>query len=178
MLRTEPRIAGTIGLRDLIDYWAECDDLGVPAGDYRARHPKNLLEAHRETSIRAKYLQNKKFDSAIAERYPEIDKALSYSACGLTLRPAQDTLEVIREGSELSHCVGRYCEAYAEGRTIIMVLRRDSEPDKPFHTVEMRMDGSVIQCRGYRNATAEQDKAVVDAFWAAYKVRSSKSRTA
>ena len=57
--------------------------------------------------------------------------------------------EIRREGEALGHCVATYVDKVAEGKTLIFFIRRESEPDKPFFTLEWR--GAVIQCYGYKH---------------------------
>lgn len=44
--------------------------------------------------------------------------------------------EIIEEGNKLSHCVGGYTDRHATGSTTILFLRKKSEPNKPFYTIE------------------------------------------
>ena len=37
------------------------------------------------------------------------------------------------------------------GKLSIMFLRKVSEPNKPYYTVEVSQYGGIVQCRGYRN---------------------------
>lgn len=69
---------------------------------------------------------------------------------GLFIRPARSATELRLEGSTLHHCVATYAERMARGQTLIMFIRKEAEPDKPFYTMEVR-DGKIIQLRGMRN---------------------------
>lgn len=44
--------------------------------------------------------------------------------------------EIATEGSVLSHCVGVYTDRHATGSTTILFLRKKSEANKPFYTIE------------------------------------------
>lgn len=44
--------------------------------------------------------------------------------------------EIVEEGSKLSHCVGGYTDRHATGSTTILFLRKKSEANKPFYTIE------------------------------------------
>lgn len=59
-----------------------------------------------------------------------------------------------REGSHNHNCVGTYVGRVAEGKTMILFIRRVESPDEPFYTMEYH-DGKTIQCRGMRNVPAE-----------------------
>ena len=56
--------------------------------------------------------------------------------------PAGCCEELVEEGRALHHCVGAsnvYMNAMAEGRRWILFLRRKSELDKPYYTIEIDM---------------------------------------
>ena len=58
--------------------------------------------------------------------------------------------EIQQEGLTLHHCVGGYAYSHESGATTIMFLRKKSEPDKPFYTIEVEIglaDGKVAGLR-------------------------------
>ena len=64
---------------------------------------------------------------------------------------APDSEEEIRqEGFTLHHCVGTYINRVAEGKTVILFVRKISEPDTPFVTMEV-YNGKVVQVRAFAN---------------------------
>lgn len=74
------------------------------------------------------------------------------------IQAPEDGYEIIREGQIQHICVGDvrqgYLERMAEKKTVILFLRKQDEPEKPFVTMEVR-DGRVVQVRGYRNETPD-----------------------
>lgn len=64
---------------------------------------------------------------------------------GMFIRPIDSAEEIVREGEEQNNCVAGYANRHADGETIIMVLRKRSEPRKPWHTVEI--DPKTLVCR-------------------------------
>ena len=58
--------------------------------------------------------------------------------------------DIMNEGAALSHCVGSYVESVASGYKTILFLRRVSDPEKSFYTIEVN-DISVIQIHGNHN---------------------------
>ena len=64
---------------------------------------------------------------------------------GMFIRPVDSAEEIVREGEEQDNCVAGYANRHADGKTIIMVLRKCSEPRKPWHTVEI--DPKTLECR-------------------------------
>lgn len=61
----------------------------------------------------------------------------------------QATMELVREGEALHHCVGTYLESYAKGSTNIVFLRHREHLDQPLLTVEIDNDGFMKQCYGF-----------------------------
>ena len=68
-------------------------------------------------------------------------------------------MELMAEGKTLHHCVGGYIKRMAEGETAIFFLRKASEPDKPFYTLELQKK-RVIQCRTEHNASYDRNPDV------------------
>lgn len=58
--------------------------------------------------------------------------------------------DIINEGASLSHCVGGYLNSVASGYKTILFLRKVSEPDKSFYTIEVN-ESKVIQIHGLHN---------------------------
>lgn len=102
----------------------------------------------------------------IAERL-KVLKKFRFEDSGFILRPAVSSIELFDEGKALEHCVGGYAKNYAEGRTYLFVLRRASEPDIPFYTMEI--SGQEIRhVRGKKNCSPDEDvKAFIETFKAA-----------
>lgn len=58
--------------------------------------------------------------------------------------------DIINEGASLSHCVGSYLESVASGQKTILFLRKVSEPDRSFYTIEVG-NSNIIQIHGNHN---------------------------
>ena len=68
------------------------------------------------------------------------------------IRPCAAPEELDTEGKTLNHCVATYKEKHADGKTAIFFLRRASEPEKPWYTLELKLDDfTVLQNRGKCN---------------------------
>ena len=64
------------------------------------------------------------------------------------------------EGTTLHHCVKSYIGRVVEGRTNIMFIRKVSEKDKPFYTVEVSNNGTVEQIHGSCNCNVEKGSSL------------------
>lgn len=75
---------------------------------------------------------------------------LNYDDENYLIRLPKDEDEICKEGMSLHHCVGGYAHEHSIGSTTIMFLRKKSEPDKPFYTIEVEIgvvDGKVAGLR-------------------------------
>lgn len=139
------------------DYLENCKKLGCDMNDPIIRFPPHLVPAHnraveavnaiREENERKRLEeQNKKL-----EKISEWRKKLEFSSGDLFIRQPASVQEIVAEGNALSHCVGGYANRHANGDTTIMFLRKKSEPDRPFFTIEVSNDYKIAQCHGYKN---------------------------
>lgn len=181
-------------LGDFRDYWNLCVRLGEDLREEATAFPSNIREAEarmqarerRERQLEEERVKRNKWqhnDEMIRKAMPKLEREFGFSFGGLTLRPAASCEEVDGEGRALHHCVGGYIDRYAKGDTVICVLRRDVEPDRPWRTVEISpKTGKLIQDRGYRNDTSmgtpltPQYKAALDLFWEAWGERHHRQR--
>lgn len=58
--------------------------------------------------------------------------------------------DIVNEGASLNHCVGGYLESVASGYKTILFLRKVSDPDKSFYTIEVG-DSRIVQIHGNHN---------------------------
>ena len=59
-------------------------------------------------------------------------------------------IDIMEEGKALNHCVGGYMENHVEGKTTILFLRKKSDPETSFYTIEVK-NNEVIQIHGKHN---------------------------
>ena len=58
--------------------------------------------------------------------------------------------DIINEGASLNHCVGGYLESVASGYKTILFLRKVSDPNKSFYTIEVG-NSRIVQIHGNHN---------------------------
>ena len=140
------------------DYLHACQYLGLDMDEEKNRYPHDFKRWHdiRIDEYRsAKALKDaeerkalyEKF-SAVASKYLglEYDKKSVYIAI-----IAQKPSNLIHEGDELHHCVGRmgYDQKFAREESLIFFIRTKEEPEKPLVTVEYSLKNKkVLQCYG------------------------------
>ena len=116
--------------------------------DIHRRHNEAVLETEKEKiAIR---------EREVLDKYPKIEKnykkysdIYSAAAAGYIIRPAKNAAEIVAEGRYLHHCVGgdAYLSKHDKGKSIILFLRKVSEQDIPFITIEIRGD-KIVQWYG------------------------------
>lgn len=175
-------------LYDWRDYKFECEKLKYSM-TADVLFPADLGDAHEKTTTLTKLLDNKKRCDKCrkgCEAEAERLKPLSFETSDYLIRLAESPEEIITEGAVLHHCVGGYVERHSEGKTHIFVIRKISEPDKPFYTLELDKNMGLVQCRGYKNNREdnENQKAehkLVDEFvakWLDTKINKKKRQKA
>ncbi len=142
------KVASTV-LTDWRDYYKQCLELKIDVREEKNLFPNNLFTAHTKLTKRIKMKKDQGINEKIAQRLPTLEK-YRFEYKGMILRPATSTMELFEEGRVLEHCVGSYSRDYADGMTDICLVRKASNPDEPFYTMEIKK-GTVTQCRGHKN---------------------------
>ncbi|ASJ54881.1 hypothetical protein BP422_15685 [Brevibacillus formosus] len=137
--------------RTFRDYIVDCKELGLNLKSDQILFPRKLHEAHQYTLKQVKDNSDELLNAKIKKRAESLIKN-KFERDGLLIRPANSATELIAEGKALEHCVGRYVDNYAKGKTDLYVVRKVANPDKPFYTLEVQK-GKVIQCRGLKNCS-------------------------
>lgn len=127
-------------LTELRDYHGQLDRLGLDGGQL----PPNLHEAHARLSERERRLLKRGKNEKFRTRR-RLLAWMKWKWGGMFIRPIDSAEEIVREGEEQDNCVAGYANRHADGETIIMVLRKRSEPRKPWHTVGI--DPKTLACR-------------------------------
>ena len=171
-------------VNDWKDYLRWCSELKYNLDNMFIYMPNNFKQVHDRVAKEYKDLKDRKAaaekkrrDKLVAKKMQKLKKdmeeifsknvgvdALNIKGNGLILIVPANSAAIKEEGEALHHCVGTYIERVAKGETAIFFIRRESEPDKPYYTLEWR-DNKVIQCRGMNNCiVTDKVKAFVQAF--------------
>ena len=148
---------------DYLDYIRQLEELRMEKNK-KNLYPKKFDVMHERLTSRISYVKNKKYDEAIQLRVKELGE-YCFSTAGLVIRPMNSSKEIVDEGTALCHCVGSYAGRYSTGDIVLCALRDEAAPETPLYTVEFSKSGQMIQCRGYRNNTKEEDKERLAEFW-------------
>lgn len=141
----------------LRDYWKMANALGMDLDHPQVMWPKRLSAAHDDVTRRYKHRSNEIIKAGFVTRCKELER-FSWSADGITIRPCMTQDEMNAEGKTLSHCVARYAEDHALGKTAIFLIRRENEPETPWYTLELDEKKLIVkQNRGKRNCDRTEE---------------------
>ena len=159
--KTEPR--------SYLDYLNACNYLGLDMSLPKNRFPHNFKQWH---DIRideyhtAKALADEHERAELYAQFRAIaEKYISLQNCkksGYAVFIARSPGELLREGEQLHHCVGRmnYDRKMIREESLIFFVRETESPDTPFVTVEYSPTRKkVLQC--YGNESVKPDDMVL-----------------
>lgn len=165
------------------DYIAQCKKLSYDLTDKNIVMPANVFQAHQELTdlLNRKAAEEKARENAqklkrFSKRLSKLQKKYSYTDGTFLIRPAEDYEDLCKEGTVLHHCVySNYADDYIKGKTDILFIRRVSEPDSPYYTMEYKND-TVIQCRGLRNCSTTAEIRAFIENWKTYMKNNLKKK--
>lgn len=146
------------------DYLSMCEKLRKHTEDEMIFRPRELKRRHDEIveEIRDRQeeiaeMEQEEAADRMRDKYPgaeehlqEIRGRYEYQDNEYLIAVPKRLMEIVKEGAALHHCVGsseRYFERIRDKETYICFLRRISEPDKPYYTIEVEPGGTIRQHR-------------------------------
>ena len=162
-----------------LDYWSMCKRIGWNLNDKDVRWPQHFSQKHDEADrldkIRRDALERKKNAEREAELREKFQKRYmrmsryAWEHDGILIRPAASDEELAVEGITLHHCVHSYSKRHAAGDLTIFFIRRASEPDKPWFTLNFNEKSlSVTENRGLRNCARTPEVKAFEEAWLAW----------
>ncbi len=136
------------------DYISDCEKLDMDLNNKNVLFPKNLVKAHEETIKRVKYKEDKALNERFTTRYKTANEKYYFEYKNMLIRAVRNSAEIIKEGEKLHHCIARYSEEHASGKTTILLIRNKEHPKTPFFTVEVK-GNKIIQAHGKYNCNPE-----------------------
>ena len=135
---------------DYRDYIDNCRKLGYDLTSNIIVFPPHFGQAHDRAASAAFAFMNKNKQDKLEELYARREILCKDFGKYKIIQP-KSVEDIIREGRLQEHCVGGYAERHCDGKLTILFLRKKSDIDKPFYTMEISNELKIVQCRGYRN---------------------------
>lgn len=147
------------------DYFNMCKELKFDMKSSFVLFPKNIKKAHDDLVL---YYNEKKNEvegkkrnriyAKVEKMSAELNRLYGVEDEECFIRAPRDAAEIIREGHAMHHCVAgkQYTEKMVRGESYILFIRKKSEPEKSWYTLEMKSDHTVVQVRGFANGDKDQ----------------------
>ena len=139
-----------------VDYLHMCRRQAYDMKDKSVLFPKNCAAAHDREAERIQKINDAQKNKAFGMAYAGFARKAVLSNEELQIVCPQRANDLVDEGKALHHCVGSYIEKVAEGRCLIVFVRRVEELKKPYVTVEVR-DGKIAQIHGDHNSKPTEE---------------------
>ena len=127
------------------DYLKLAKDFGYNLKEKNVIFPKSLIEEHNKL-FEKKYII---FDKGYDDRIKKISYKLArnkYEDNNYIIYPAASVKDMLEEGKNQNNCLRTYIEDYSNGDTEIYFMRKKSNLNKSFVTIEVT-DNELIQAR-------------------------------
>ena len=145
-----------------VDYLHMCRRQAYDMKEKSVLFPKNCAAAHDREAERIQKINDAQKNKAFGIAYAGFARKAALSNEKLQIVCPKRVNDLVAEGRALHHCVGSYVDRVAEGRCLIVFVRRVEEPEKPYVTVEVR-NGKIEQIHGDHNSDpTEEVKKFVD----------------
>lgn len=152
----------------LADYWRMADEAGWDLSVPDIRWPRKLITAHDRAMAAQKVRESTIMRKAFRVRWEALGK-YCYASGDLMIFPAASQKELNQEGQMLHHCVAGYGKDHAAGKTAIFFIRRVSDPETPYFTLELDEKKQVVrQNRGKHNCARTEEVQAFEAEWLAW----------
>ena len=121
----------------------------------------NVIEDKiREMQVKITMYEDEALYADLNSKYKEFVSKLEqyeYSEDKYCIIRPQVVQELDIEGNVLHHCVGSYKHNVAEGKEIILFLRKTDDPKTPFYTIDLDTDGYIRQIHTRYNGDIKDD---------------------
>ena len=152
------------------DYVNMADSMKMDIKNDQILKPKDVKRAHDELVLLKQRDGLKKQAKQIEKKWPKVNKQLpklkkfEFAQGDYCIVAPKNVLDIVEEGTILSHCV-HTCDYYFSriqtDESYLFFLRRSSQPDVPWYTLEVEPSGNIRQKRTTGdNQNADFKKAV------------------
>lgn len=129
--------------------------------------PKDLKAAHDACVKNAQHEELKWKAEGILEKFPDVEKIMdsirdkyTYDGKDFSIVVPADVIDIIHEGRALGHCIDttdRYFDRIQNHISYLVFLRRSSQKDTPYYTLEIEPGGTIRQQRTTGNNQNKED---------------------
>lgn len=110
-----------------------------------------LLNLYNRQLIIRKQKRNENLNIKYVENILPLIKEFEYTNNEYIISAPLLVTDLIEEGTVLNHCVGSYMESVSNGNEYILFLRKKSDPDIPYFTINITPRRTIRQIHGKNN---------------------------
>ena len=181
--------AQDISIYSYRDYLNACNHLGLDMNLTKNRFPHDFkrwhdirIDEHHSAVAEANEKNREKLYAnfaLVANKYSILQK---HGKTGYAVVIATSPAELVKEGTALSHCVGKmgYDQKMVRQESLIFFVRNISNPDTPFITIEYSLKSKkILQAYGCKHTVpSEAVSHFINKVWLPYANRTVKKLTA
>ena len=123
------------------------------ANDIKRMHDE-VLEIY---NVKKTIIESEKFAKRV-----ETWKRFEYVDSDFSVIAPTKAEDLANEGAKLHHCVKSYIRRVADGETNIVFIRKNTDLEKPFFTVEITNNDTIQQVHGFDNRNADTEKGLTE----------------
>ena len=138
------------------DYTNMADSMKMDIKNDQIARPKDVKRAHDELILIKQKDGMKKQAKKIEEKWPKVNQQLKklkkfeYTKGEYAIVTPENVMDIVKEGTILGHCV-HTCDYYfsriQDDESYLFFLRRSSQQDVPWYTLEVEPSGNIRQKR-------------------------------
>jgi hypothetical protein len=104
----------------------------------------------------------REYDEILFEKLVKVE--LEYDSKDYCIVVPHSSKDIVKEGTNLNHCVGSYVDRILQGDTYIMFMRKTNEKEKSLITLELR-GNKILQAKGsYNRIMNEEERKFLDKY--------------
>ena len=152
------------------DYVNMADSMKMDTKNDQIARPKDVKQAHDELIMLKQAAGMEKQAKKIEKDWPKVNaqlpklKKFEFTQGEYAIIAPENVLDIVKEGTILRHCVHTcdyYFDRITKDESYLFFLRRSSQPDVPWYTLEVEPSGNIRQKRTTGdNQNADFQKAV------------------
>lgn len=138
------------------NYTNMADSMKMDTKNDQIARPKDLKRAHDELILIKQKSGLEKETKKIEKKWPKVNsqlpklKKFEFTQGEFTIVAPENVMDIVKEGTILRHCVHTcdyYFDRISNDESYLFFLRRSSQPDVPWYTLEVEPSGNIRQKR-------------------------------
>ena len=150
------RLGFAMSFVQFIRIWKDTLDMQETLwGKVKNKYPEHLLELHNQLSYKCLLMQREGYKTQIVNRAKKAS-VLEATIGDYTFIIPKQPQDFYDEATAMSNCLASYVDKYATGKDYIVFMRHKDTPEKSLVTIEISLNGNLIQAYQERNTNVTE----------------------